>query len=104
MNRWKEKIVSIVLILSSLILDGFIANYFSTTLDTNYGLMVPRTIFLIFIMLSFHYDKNFMLTSAVVFGFLMDTYFLGFVGIYILSLVMIVMMISKLKELVHANV
>ena len=90
--------------LVSLIFDGFIANYWSTTLDTTYGLMVPRLIFLVFIILAFHYEKNFMITSAIIFGFLMDTYFLGFLGIYILSLTMIVLAITRFKELVHANV
>lgn len=104
MDKWKEKVLSIVLILSSLILDGFIASNWSTALDTNYGLMVPRTVFLIFIILSFHYEKNFMLTSAFIFGFLMDTYFLGFIGIYIICLLSIVFTIVKFKELVHANI
>lgn len=104
MNNWKEKILSIVLILSSLILDGFVANYWSQALDTNYGLMIPRTIFLVFIILSFHYTKNFMLTNAVIFGFLMDTYFLGFIGIYLTALLAIVLMIFKFKEVVHGNV
>lgn len=104
MDNWKEKVIAIVLILSSLILDGFIANYWSLILDTNYGLMIPRTIFLVFIILTFHYEKNFMLTSAIIFGFLMDTYYLGFTGIYIFSLVMIVLVILKFKELISANI
>lgn len=104
MDKWKEKVLSIVLMLSSLILDGFIASNWSTVLDTNYGLMIPRTIFLVFIILSFHYEKNFMLTSAFIFGFLMDTYFLGFIGIYIISLLSIVFTVFKFKELVHANI
>ena len=103
-NNWKEKTLSIFLILSAFIFDGFIASYWSVALDTNYGLMVPRTIFLMFIILSFHYEKKFMLISAAFFGFLMDTYFMGFVGIYLLSLLMIVLIISKLKELMRANV
>lgn len=104
MNNWKENLLAIILMLSSLILDGFIANYWSTALDTNYGLMVPRMTFLVFIILAFYYEKNFMIISAVIFGFLMDTYYLGFLGIYILSLLAIVTAIFKFKELVQANV
>lgn len=104
MDNWKENLLAIVLMLSSLIFDGFVANYWSTALDTNYGLMVPRMVFLIFIILAFHYEKNFMIISAIIFGILMDTYFLGFLGIYILSLLAIVTIIFKFKELVQANV
>lgn len=104
MNNWKGKVLAIVLMLSSLILDGFIANYWSAALDTDYGLMVPRLIFIIFIILTFHFERNFMIISAIIFGFLMDTYFLGFLGIYILSLLAIVSIIVKFKELVQANV
>ena len=45
-----------------------------------------------------------MIISAIIFGILMDTYFLGFLGIYILSLLAIVTIIFKFKELVQANV
>lgn len=104
MNNWKENFLSIILMLSSLILDGFIANYFSAALDTNYGLMVPRTVFLIFIILTFYYEKKFMVMSALIFGFLMDTYFLGFIGIYLLSLLIIVLIISEIKEFIRGNI
>lgn len=95
--------MAITLMLSSLILDGFIASYWAVNLDTNFGLIVPRLIFLVFILLSFHYQKNFMLFSAFVFGFLMDTYYLGFFGIYIVSLIMIVQMTNALKGIMKPN-
>lgn len=104
MNNWRGKLLSIVLILFSLIFDGFIASYWSASLDTSYGLMVPRILFLIFIILSFHYGKKFMLFSAVIFGLLMDTYYLGFIGIYLFSLILIVLIISKVKKLIDPNV
>lgn len=104
MNNWRGKFLSIVLVLFSLIFDGFIASYWSTSLDTNYGLMVPRTVFLMFIILSFHYEKKFMLFSAMIFGFLMDTYYLGFIGIYLFSLILIVLIVSKVSKLVSPNV
>lgn len=103
MNNWKEKMLAIFLILFSLILDGFIANFWSVNLETSIGLMIPRTIFLIFIILSFHYEKRFMLSNVLVFGFLMDAYYLGFIGIYLFSLLILVLIIFKFKEFVHAN-
>lgn len=104
MNNWRGKLLSIVLVLFSLIFDGFIASYWSTSLDTSYGLMVPRITFLLFIILSFHYEKKFMLFSAVIFGLLMDTYYLGFTGIYLFSLILIVLIVSKVRRLISPNV
>lgn len=104
MNNWKGKLLAITLMFSSLILDGFIASYWAINLDTSIGLMVPRLIYLVFILLSFHYEKNFMLASAFVFGFLMDTYYLGFFGIYIVSFVLIVYITDTLKETLRPNV
>lgn len=104
MNNIKEKLLAIFLMFSSLILDGFIASYWATNLNTNFGLMIPRLIFLVFIILSFHYDKNFMITSATIFGFLMDAYYLGFFGIYIVSFIMIVYLTFNLKQLLQSNI
>lgn len=89
---------------SSLILDGFIASYWAVNLDASFGLMVPRLIFLVFILLSFHYEMNFMLTSAFIFGFLMDSYYLGFFGIYIVSLIITVYITNSFKEILQASV
>ena len=104
MYNSKGKLLAITLMFSSLILDGFIASYWAVNLDTNFGLMVPRLIFLVFIILSFHYRKNFMLASAFIFGFLMDTYYLGFFGIYIVSLIIIVYTTDILKGILQPNI
>lgn len=104
MHNLKGKLLAITLMFSSLILDGFIASYWAVNLDTNFGLMVPRLIFLIFILLSFHYDKNFMFVSAFVFGILMDTYYLGFFGIYIVSFIMIVYSTNSFKKVLQPSV
>ncbi len=100
----KGKFLAITLMFVSLILDGFIASYWAMNLDTSFGLMIPRIIFLVFILLSFHYEKNFMLASAFVFGTLMDTYYLGFFGIYIVSFILIVYTTGIFKGMLQPNV
>ena len=45
-----------------------------------------------------------MLVSAFIFGFLMDTYYLGFFGIYIVSLMMIVYIADILKDVLKPNI
>lgn len=104
MYNSKGKLLAITLMFSSLILDGFIASYWAVNLDTDYGLMVPRLIFLVFILLTFHYEKNFMLASAFIFGMLMDAYYLGFFGIYIVSFILIVYATDAFKGILQPNV
>lgn len=103
MNSSKGKFTAIALMFLSLVLDGFIASYWAVRLDTDYGLMIPRFIFLIFILLSYHYDNKFMMTSAFLFGILMDSYYLGFFGISIASLVMIVYIINNVKKILQSS-
>lgn len=45
-----------------------------------------------------------MLSNAFIFGMLMDTYYLGFFGIYIASFILIVYAAEAFKGIVQANV
>ena len=89
---------------SSVLLDGFIASYWAPILETNLGLIVPRVILLMIIILTFHYKESFMLGSAAAIGFIMDAYYLGFLGVYMASFMLIVVIISNLKEIIQPNV
>src|SRR5699024_5286046 len=87
-----------------ILMDGFIANTWTSTLNTNLGLIVPRTIVLMIIILSFHYKEGFMLGSAAAFGFIMDTYYLGFLGVYMSSFVLVAYLTYSLKRMIHPNI
>ncbi len=104
MNHWKQTLLPLLLMFSSVLLDGFIASYWASTLDTNIGLVVPRIILLILIILSFHYKESFMLGSAAAFGFMMDAYYLGFLGVYMVSFMLVVTIVSNLKQIIQPNV
>ncbi len=104
MNHWKQTLLPLLLMFSSVLLDGFIASYWGSTLDTNIGLVVPRIILLILIILSFHYKESFMLGSAAAFGFIMDAYYLGFLGVYMASFMLVVTIVSNLKQMIQPNV
>lgn len=104
MNNWKQTSLPILLMFAAMLLDGFITSYWTSALDTNLGLVVPRTIVLVIIILTFHYKQNFMLGSVTVIGFIMDAYYLGFLGVYMASLILIVTIVSNLKQIIHPNV
>ena len=104
MEKWRQNLTAILLMFSSVLIDGFIANNFTSTLDTSLGLVVPRTIVLMIIILSFHYKEGFMMGSAAAFGFIMDSYYLGFLGVYMPSLVLVAYLTYSLKRVIHPNV
>lgn len=104
MYNWKQNLLAILLMFSSVLIDGFITSAWTPTLETNLGFIIPRTIVLVIIILSFHYKESFMLGSAAIFGFIMDTYYLGFIGIYMASFVLIAYLTYNLKRIIHPNV
>lgn len=104
MYTWRQTILPILLLFFSLLLDGFMTSYWTGDLFTGLGHIIPRTIVLMLIILSFHYNLNFMFAMAVFIGFIMDAYYLGFIGIYIAAFMLIVYIFSKLKSVFDPNV
>lgn len=90
--------------LIAVLFDGFVASYWAPALDTTIGLFVPRTILLVIIVLSFHYPQTFMYGNVAIIGFIMDAYYLGFLGIYMATLLLAVALVSSFKMALRANV
>ena len=65
MYNWKQTLFAILLLFLSVLTDGFITSAWAGSLETSLGLIVPRLIVLMIIILSFHYKENFMLVIAV---------------------------------------
>lgn len=104
LDNWKKILLPIFLMFSAVLLDGFITSYGASALDTSLGLIVPRAIILVITILTFHYQQNFMLGSVAVIGFIMDAYYLGFLGVYMAAFILVVTIVSNLKRFIHPNV
>ena len=104
MNNWKQILLPIALMFSAVLFDGFLTSYWASALETDIGLIVPRFILLVLILLAFHYQQNFMLGSAAVIGFIMDAYYVGFLGVYMAAFVLVVTLVLNIKRVVHPNV
>ena len=89
---------------TALLLDGFISGAFSMQLNTNIGLIIPRLVFLVLIILCFHYESTFMYVNAALLGFIMDSYYIGFIGPYLFSFILVISIVTSLKHTVNANV
>lgn len=89
---------------TALLLDGFISSVFSMQLNTNIGLIIPRLVFLVLIILCFHYESTFMYVNAALLGFIMDSYYIGFIGPYLFSFILVISIVTSLKRTMNANV
>lgn len=102
-KNWKENLLPFFLMLCAVLFDGFVASYFGLGLHSAIGLFVPRTILLVLILLTFYYPQNFMFGNAALIGFIMDAYYLGFLGIYMVTLLLAVAVVSSLKRVLRPN-
>lgn len=103
-NNWKQTILPFFLMLLAVLTDGFLSSYFSAVLNTSFGLMIPRTIILVIIILAFHYKPNVMYINISIIGFIMDAYYLGFLGVYMATFFFLVAIVNGLKRFLNANV
>ena len=104
MNNWKQILLPIGLMFTAVLFDGFLTSYMASALDTSIGVIIPRTILLVIIILTFHYDQKDMLGSAAVIGFIMDAYYLGFLGVYMVAFILLVTLVSSVRRVIHPNV
>lgn len=104
MTKWKQTILPFFLLLTGLIIDGFITSYFTSFLDSSLGLIVPRVVSLLIIILSFHYKAKEMYISVAIIGFIMDAFYIGFLGVYMATFIMLVALVSSLRQVMNANV
>lgn len=104
MNRWKQVLLPFFLMFTALLLDGFVASVFSSQLHTGFGLISPRFVFLVLIILCFHYEQSFLYVNAALIGFIMDAYYVGFLGPYVASFILLIMIITNLKQAINPNI
>ena len=104
MKNWKQILLPFFLMFTALLLDGFISGAFSMQLNTNIGLIIPRLVFLVLIILCFHYESTFMYVNAALLGFIMDSYYIGFIGPYLFSFILVISIVTSLKHTLNANV
>lgn len=104
MSNWRQNLLPIFLMLFAVLFDGFVTSYWTSALDTSIGLFMPRTILLVIIILSFHYPQKFMYVNVAIIGFVMDAYYLGFLGIYMAAFLLAVTLVSGFKGSLRPNI
>ena len=97
MHQWKKSIFPAGMLLVLLLFDGLIASYFNQVLYTSLGYVTPRLTIVGLMLLSLYLSKGHLLTLTLIFGFLYDSYFTGFLGIYLGAVCLMVYLIYQLR-------
>lgn len=87
-----------------MLFDGFLSSFWTPILYTSIGLFIPRTIVLVIIILTFYYPRKFMYGIVALIGFIMDAYYLGFIGIYMAVFILAVAFVSTIEGRIRPNV
>lgn len=104
MEQWKRALFPLLLLFSGLMFDGIVSMLFRPQLQTGFGLMTPRLTLLILILLAFYLRPSHIVTLSLVFGFIYDSYYTGFLGIYMVSFAFIGYLILQVRPMFHTNV
>lgn len=104
MNKWKQILLPFFLMFTALLLDGFFASLLTQQLNTEIGLIVPRLVFLVVMILSFHYEQSTMYINATLIAFIMDAYYVGFLGVYLAAFITIILITTALKHALNPNI
>ena len=104
MNKWKQILLPFFLMFTALLLDGFFASLLTQQLNTEIGLIVPRLVFLVVMILSFHYEQSTMYINATLIAFIMDAYYVGFLGVYLAAFIIIILITTALKHALNPNI
>ena len=84
-----------ILIFLGLILDGIIMNVFSSQLIDGSYTLVPRLTVVFLIILSIFFHKQPLFQYALLFGVIYDSYYIGIIGIYTVSLASCIYLLKR---------
>lgn len=104
MEQWKRTVFPLVLLFSAIMFDGIIASLFREQLQTGWGLMIPRLTLLCLIVLAFYLRPPHITTLSLIFGFIYDSYYSGYLGIYMVSFAFVGYLVWQLRPIFHTNV
>lgn len=104
MEQWKRTVLPLITLFTTVMFDGIITALFREQLNTSWGLVTPRITLLALIILAFYLNHGHLIVLALLFGFIYDSYYTGYLGIYMASFALIVYIILQLRGIFHVNV
>ncbi|WP_018658622.1 rod shape-determining protein MreD [Allofustis seminis] len=98
MAQWKKVILSVFLIALALFIDGSVVLNAPQLLNTRLGQIVPHLTTIMLITLSYYFDETYMQLFALVVGFIKDSYYVGFLGIYMVGFFAMIYIIRQVQS------
>lgn len=101
--NFKKSFLPPILLFVFFLIDGVLAAIFSKTFYDGSYILIPRTIIMIFVLMSFYLPRNKVLVYAILFGLLYDSYYSGILGVYVALFPIVVYLTEKLRKVLNPN-
>lgn len=103
MSQWKKILYPLILLLVALLLDGVLTAQLKAVFSTDVGTIVPRLTVLVLLILSFYLSFKHIIWLSLIMGFLYDSYYTGYLGIYMATFTLIAYVILQLRSYFKPN-
>lgn len=103
MSQWKRILYPLGLLLTALLLDGLLVAQLKEVLLTDFGIIVPRLTVLVLLILAFHLNFRHIITLSLLMGFIYDSYYTGYLGIYMTIFTLIVYVLLQFRGFFQPN-
>lgn len=103
MITWKKELIPISLLLVLFLLDGLISSYFHSTLYTRLGFIAPRLTIVGLMLYGLHLSGRHLFILTIIVGFLYDSFYTGFLGIYMGACCLMVYLVYQLRIYLKPN-
>lgn len=103
-EKWKIILVPFLSLFILFLLDGIISAYFGSQLSMGQAEIFQRLLFVGLYYFTFRLPVKHMMYLSLFFGFLMDSYYTGILGIYMASFIIVIYFTTLFKNRTDLNV
>lgn len=96
-------IVPTIILFIAFMLDGVFATHFFGVLQTPVGYIIPRLTLMLLISFGLYLTPSSLYLISFLFGFLYDSYYLGIVGVYLPTFLLISYLILQFRKFLKPN-
>lgn len=103
MSQWKKILYPLLMLLIALILDGVFAAQLKGAFGTNIGMIIPHLTLLVLLILVFYLSFRHIIILSLLMGFVYDSYYTGYLGIYMAIFTVIVYVLLQFRNFFQPN-
>ncbi|WP_192983705.1 rod shape-determining protein MreD [Marinilactibacillus psychrotolerans] len=103
MSQWKKIVYPLLMLLIALLLDGILVAQLKGLFITNIGMIVPHLTLLVLLILTFYLSFRHIIILALLMGFIYDSYYTGYLGIFMAIFTIVVYVLLQFKNFFQPN-